>query len=321
CRACNVSLWQAKIGGWTTNRLPTRSPALRSTSRDRWWRVSGSTLDVPLLLVDGMNLLFRAWFGFPARIRSRDKRRDLTGVFGFFALLRVAIREVPAAPEVIVVFDGEGAWDDRLALDPTYKAHRSTDPDALAPIRSLPSVYAGLDVLGISRVESETVEADDLIATLTVRSAAQSVYVLSMDRDFYQLVDDRVRILNTARPSDRRILESKDIEARFGVLPRQWCDRTALVGDPSDGIPGVRGIGPVWAARLLADGLRLEDLPVSGRLTGRAGQLVAASLDQALRWRELIRLRTNISVPVRTTGRPSAPLPAAAEVVAALELW
>jgi DNA polymerase I len=84
-------------------------------------------------------------FGFPARIRSRDKARDLTGVFGFFALLRVAVRdEVPAHPEMIVVFDGELGSAARRGTDPAYKAHRPGGEAALAPIKALPDVSAAL---------------------------------------------------------------------------------------------------------------------------------------------------------------------------------
>jgi DNA polymerase-1 len=73
------------------------------------------------LIIDGSNLLFRAWFGFPARIRSRDKTRDLTGVFGFFALLRVAVRdEIADDPEIVVVFDGElGSAEGARQIPPT----------------------------------------------------------------------------------------------------------------------------------------------------------------------------------------------------------
>lgn len=110
--------------------------------------------NVPLLLVDGSNLLFRAWFGFPARIRSRDKARDLTGVFGFFALLRVAVRdEIPAHPEITVVFDGELGSAARRETDPAYKAHRPGGEAALAPIKALPDVKRGLDALKISWTE------------------------------------------------------------------------------------------------------------------------------------------------------------------------
>src|SRR5262245_17279570 len=109
----------------------------------------------PLLLVDGHNLLWSATFGFPAPIRSRDKTRLLTGLFAFFALLRVAIREeVPGpAPEVIVVFDGEHGSASRRQQHEGYKAERPADGNALQPLRFLHDVKRGLDNCGIGWVE------------------------------------------------------------------------------------------------------------------------------------------------------------------------
>ncbi|WP_152360971.1 5'-3' exonuclease [Microlunatus speluncae] len=284
------------------------------------------TASTPLLLVDGHNLLWRAWYGFPARIRSRDKTRDLTGVFGFFALLRVAIRELPAASEVIVVFDGENAWGDRTAVDPDYKAHRPTDEDAMAPIKSLADVNRGLDAIGLRQLCLDTAEADDVIATLTRRcrraTPRRDVWIMSLDRDFYQLLDRRTRILNTARYPGRRVIDAAEVESRFGVRPTQWCDRTSLVGDPSDGIRGIHGVGTITAARLLAEGLTLDQLPDSGRLTGRIGDQVLAGLDDARRWRSMITLRTDLPLPrAMITLRPSAPLPPAPMIIETLELW
>jgi len=281
----------------------------------------------PLLLVDGHNLLWRAWFGFPARIRSRDRTRDLTGTFGFFALLRVAVRELPAPPEVVVVFDGEDGWVERLAVEPTYKAHRPTDSEAMAPIRALDDVLRGLDTLGLAQLCVRTAEADDVVATLTARSRRtrpdREVWIMSTDRDFYQLVDERTRILNTARRPGERTVDRVSIAARFGVLPRQWCDRASLVGDPSDGIPGVRGVGTVTAARLLADGLSVEDLPASGRLVGRVGARVQQSFAEIVRWKRLVRLRTDLQLPGTpcVSGAPTPALPPAPDVVADLDLW
>lgn len=221
--------------------------------------------DASLLLVDGHNLLWRAWFGFPGRIRSRDKTRDLTGIFGFFALLRVAVRELPEPPEIVVVFDGENAWAERTAIDPAYKAHRPSDDQAMAPIRSLAAVVKGLDLTGLAHGCIDTAEADDVIATL-VRSIRRcqphrNVWIMSADRDFFQLVDRRTRILNTLRRPGQRIIDEADIQARFGVTPGQWCDRASLVGDPSDGIRGVRGVGPVTAADFSLAASRLRNYP------------------------------------------------------------
>jgi len=278
---------------------------------------------VPLLLIDGSNLLFRAWFGFPARIKSRDKARDLTGVFGFFALLRVAVRdEIPAHPEMIVVFDGELGSAARRETDPAYKAHRPGDEAALAPIRALPDVKRGLDALKISWAEIDDAEADDVIATLVSRVPdGRDVLIMSGDRDMYQLVTDRVLVLNTAMRPGQRLIGPKQIEARYGVPPSAWCCRAGLVGDPSDGIKGIPGIGPVTAARLLHGGLRLENLPASGRLTGRTGQRVLDNMATAIRCRDLARMRTDVPVAHAPAGRPSPLLPAPADVVTLLDLW
>ena len=177
--------------------------------------------DTPLLLVDGHNLLFRACFGFPARIRSRDKARDLTGVFGFFALLSVAVRdEVPAHPEMIVVFDGELGSGARRGTDPAYKAHRPGGEAALAPIKALPDVKSGLDALKISWIEIEDAEDADVIATSVSRvPAGPHVLIMSGDRDMHQLVTNRVLVLNTAMRPGQRLIGPKHIEARYGVPP------------------------------------------------------------------------------------------------------
>ncbi len=280
----------------------------------------------PILLVDGHNLLWRAWFGFPARIRSRDRTRDVTGVFGFFALLRVAIRELPASPEVVVVFDGENAWDERTRVDPSYKAQRPTGDEAMAPIRSLADVERGLDRLAVRHICVDTAEADDIIAGMVQNCRRQTpgrdVWIMSADRDFHQLLDERTRILNPLRRPGHRVVDHFEVEDRFGVTPAQWCDRTSLVGDPSDGIPGVRGVGPITAARLLAGGLTIENLPDSGRLTGKVGERVRDALPDVVRWKQLIRMRADHPVPAGlVAGSPTPELPAAPGVLDLLGLW
>jgi len=276
----------------------------------------------PLLLVDGHNLLWGATFGFPAEIRSRDKTRLLTGLFGFFALLRVAIREdLPAPPEVIVVFDGQYGATGRQQADPSYKAQRPAGDAALAPILFLPDVKRGLDACAITWTEISHAEADDLIAALVATSGRRRILIMSRDKDFYQLITGSVTVLNTKMRSGHRHIDPAAVYARHQVTPAQWPDYRALTGDPADNIPGVRGIGHKTAAALLAGGLTLDDLPASGRLDAGRGRTVRDQYALALKYRDMIRLDPRITLPAAPAGHASPPLPRPADIVEALGLW
>jgi DNA polymerase-1 len=114
-----------------------------------------------------MNLLWRAAYGFPARIKTR-RGVDRTGVFGFFALLRVGLREVTPAPECVVCFDGEYGTTERIKIDPGYKDRGSVD---MTPIESLPDVLRRLDQIGIRWFFDDYMEADDVVAKIVARDA------------------------------------------------------------------------------------------------------------------------------------------------------
>ncbi|MFD7583013.1 5'-3' exonuclease H3TH domain-containing protein [Kitasatospora sp. NPDC059817] len=277
-----------------------------------------------MLLVDGFNLLWASTFGFPVPIHSRDKTRELTGLFAFFALLRATIRDDldVAPPEVLVVFDGKHGSAERVAADQEYKANRAATPEALKPLQFLAPVKDGLDAYGIRWTEVENAEADDVIATLTARAAAsQPVLIMSRDMDFYQLLDDRVRILNRSRKSFQRIITADEVIARFGVTPTQWPAFRALTGDKSDNIPGVRGVGPKVAATLLRDGMLLHGLPGSGRLTGAKGTAITTAWADVLRWEAMITVRRDLDLSLAPRGEASPQLPKPADVVAKLGLW
>jgi DNA polymerase I len=284
---------------------------------------------VPLLLVDGHNLLFRACFGTPAQILSRDRPgRDITTQFMFFALLRKGINdEFSCWPEVIVVFDGQHGAAQRKDTDPGYKATRPAGPEAVKPILALPDVKAGLDLHGISWIEAGDAEADDVIATLVTAHPHRDVLITSMDQDYYQLLRDAgpergaVRVLNTAMRPGRRLIGPAEVTARYGITPAQYPDFRALCGDASDNISGVAGIGAKTAAALLEGGLSLDDLPASGRLSGTKGGRIAAAWPQVLIWRSMIRMRTSIPLSAQPVGTPTMPLPVPAQVIDRLGLW
>jgi DNA polymerase-1 len=278
----------------------------------------------PLLLVDGHNLLWSATFGFPAPIHSRDKTRLLTGLFAFFALLRVAIRDnMPgAAPEVIVVFDGEHGAASRQQIHEGYKASRPADNQALLPLTFLPDVKHGLDHCGIVWIELEHAEADDVIATVVhATPAPRPVIIMSRDKDYYQLITDRVTVLNTRFHAGHKLVTPQEVYRRHQVTPAQWADYRALAGDPADEIPGVRGIGAKTAATLLDGGLTLDELPSSGRLATGRPRAVAEQFELALKWRDMIRLDASLDLSRWPTGDTSPQLPRPADLVEQLGLW
>lgn len=278
----------------------------------------------PLLLVDGFNLLWAGTFGFPAPIHSRDRSRELTGLFAFFALLRATVRDDLDVdePEVLVVFDGEHGTTDRVAADQEYKANREATPEALKPLQFLAPVKDGLDAYGIRWVEVDDAEADDVIATLATSAAPpRPVRIMSRDMDYYQLLDARVHIINRSRKATRRLITAAEVIERYGVTPAQWPAFRALTGDSSDNIPGVKGVGPKIAAALLRDGMPLHDLPGSGRLTGAKGAAIVTAWDDVLRWERMITVRRDLAVPLAPNGKVSPRLPKPADVVEKLGLW
>lgn len=266
--------------------------------------------------VDGAQMLYRAEFGFPTRILNR-RGHDITGTFGFLALTRQALHRSLLRPtHAIVVFDAD-APASRAQLDPRYRAARRREQDARPsnPFRHLAWIRRALDIWEITHLEHEGTEADDVIATLVERGrcAGHGAVVVSRDKDFHQLVEDDVRQWDSARGLQRGWITPASIAARYGVHPAQWCDYVALVGDRADEMPGVRGIGPVTARRLLGDGRLLEDI---------GSGLPAADLLEALHQRDLHRLDRHVPLPRLTPTRlPADGLPSAAVVLEKAGLW
>ena len=271
---------------------------------------------IPVLIVDGHNLMHRAEFGFPARIRSRHGR-DITSVFGFYALLGSGIKALGVHDYcTIVCFDTPSSVQKARTkvLLPTALDQPTSD------FRDLPLVKKAAEILQVSWFECVDHEADDLVSTLSRKLRPSPVFIISTDRDFYQLVDDRVRILRGAKLGEPDIIGPEDIRNRYSVVPEQWCDYRALTGDPADGVPGVPGVGPKRAARLLREGRALED--VLGRyLTGGAwASWINSNRELLLAWRDMLRMTDDCGVAAVAEARPSM-IPAAKDVVELLGLW
>jgi 5'-3' exonuclease len=208
------------------------------------------------MLLDAASLYFRAFYGVPTSVTTPDGR-PINAVRGF---LDMTARLLTAhGPDRLVA-----CWDDdwrpafRVEALPSYKAHRLA-PDGseeVVPEELRPQVPILVDVLaaaGIDRVGASGYEADDVIGTLAAR-ARQPVDVVTGDRDLFQLVDDArgVRVLYTARGiADLELVDEAAVTAKYGIPGRAYADFAVLRGDPSDGLPGVAGVGVKTAAALI----------------------------------------------------------------------
>jgi DNA polymerase-1 len=270
-----------------------------------------------LFLVDGNNLLWRAAHGHRAPFPAVDGR-DLTPLFRFVSLLRRALGTYGLFAECVVCFDGAEAWSERLDLDATYKKNRRYETADLSFMGWLPEIRAALDCAGVANIEVTDREADDVIATLAERAGHRPVRILSTDRDYYQLIAPSTLVVNPrARPA---LVDEAAILARYGVTAGQWCDFRALAGDASDGIPGLLGVGMTKAATMLAEGKTLDDLRELGRTGDANTRLVAERWEDVRRWRELIRLRTDVAVGFEPKAEPTPRLPSPSAVCAELGL-
>lgn len=259
-----------------------------------------------IVFVDGHNLLWRAAFGFPARVRN-SIGTDITPAFGFFALLRAGIRELDEDTTCVVCFDGQHGPQHRKTVEPGYKDNRPTEP--IPHMAFLAPIKEGLTYFGIAWCEFDIYEADDVVASL-LRGSNRKAAIMSTDKDFYQLLGPDVCVLNTQRRQGGRIISEGDLQTLFGVDPAQWCDFRALTGDSADSIGGVPGVGPKTAARLLQNGFTLEKLFGSDRLTGSKGLVIREKFDTILQNRELMRLNEDlpiaVPIPIECTQLPKA---------------
>ena len=219
----------------------------------------GSAAAKQILLVDGSALLYRSHFAF-ARNPLRNSKGEVTGAaFGYLNTL-LPLLEERQPDHVAVIFDTSApTFRHREYKD--YKAHRPPMPEDL--VRQLPIIRELLRVLGVPIVEQDGVEADDIVGTLAVEAAraGATVWILTSDKDFYQIVTDRIRLLSPrGRGEAVETVDRAAVRARFGVDPEQMIDLLALMGDAVDNVPGVPGVGEKTAAQLIATYGSLEGL-------------------------------------------------------------
>jgi len=238
------------------------------------------------LLVDGFNLAYRCFYAVPELTRADGFPTG--ALHGWVkSLWRLADQEQPLA--TLVFFDLGGSQD-RLALHAEYKAQRAEMPEALQ--KQIDPIKAFTRAMGLVGIEQDGVESDDLLASQAVAlaQAGHEVLIVSADKDFAQIVDDRIKILlppPSANPKlGWRVLDAAGVKEKFGVPPSQIADYLALVGDTSDNIPGITGVGPKTAAKWLAEFGSLEGV------ISHAGELKPDRFQEPVR-ADAERLRLN----------------------------
>jgi DNA polymerase-1 len=260
------------------------------------------TASNPCVLVDGSSWLHRAFNALPA---LSTKAGEPTGaLYGVLNMLRRLLADYH--PDYLaVVFDAPGKTF-RHEQFADYKAHRPPlDPLLIQQIEPL---HACIRALGLPLLQVVGVEADDVIGTLTKQATAKGlpVLIVSGDKDLAQLVDERVRMLDTMK---NVMVDVAGVEQKFGVSPALIVDWLALVGDTSDNIPGVPGVGPVTAAKWLRQYGSLDELVANAAaVTGKIGEKLRAGLEQLPLSRQLATLDCRVPLPVAFEElRPSPP--------------
>lgn len=205
-----------------------------------------------IVLIDGHNLLFRMYYGIPAPIRN-SKGKDIRGLIGFIGSLKKIIAEFTPY-SVLVVFDSETSQTTNLNIDATYKANRpdfNLVEEDENPFSQLEMIKDALTYLNIEHIEVLNYEADDYIASIVSNKKGYEYIVVSTDSDFIQLVN-KSTYLYVPRGKKSVLYDEEKVYEKYQVSPNKYILYKSLVGDTSDNIQGIKGIGPVTASKILA---------------------------------------------------------------------
>lgn len=213
-----------------------------------------------LLIIDGHNLLFQMFYGMPNKIYN-EHNVPIHGVIGFVgALLKIVKFNNPNY--IVILFDKEQEIQ-RQSINKEYKGNRinySNIPFDENPFSQLENIYKVLDELNIKHTEVEEVETDDIIASYCFTYMNEyDIVISSFDTDFYSLINDSVKVFRY-RGKNSQIIDAEFVKCKFNIEPKYFTDYKALIGDVSDNIKGVNGIGPKTAAFLINNYGNIENI-------------------------------------------------------------
>ena len=257
-----------------------------------------------VLLIDYSSLLYRAFHSLPDSLPMR-------GVYGFLTMLaRLLTDHRPGGLAIAVDDDWRPAF--RVAALPSYKTHRvaAKGEEEDDPIAVQETVgRAVLRALGFSVVGADGFEAEDVIATLAARSGSESIAIVSGDRDLFALVHDPV--VSVLYPqtgvSKLTVVDEAEITRRYGIPGRAYGDFALLRGDPSDGLPGVRGIGEKTAAKLVAEHGSLDAILHATNLPPAVARRLDAGREYLAAARRVVLPVADVPLPPVSLALPSTP--------------
>ncbi len=261
----------------------------------------------PRLLLDSPSLLYRAFFALPATIRD-PQGQSVNAVRGYLDMVSNIVRDnLPR--QVVHVFDADWRPAFRVAAYPGYKADRRPDPPELPP--QLDMLLSVLDAAHMPVASAPGYEADDAIGVLASRATAEDpVAVVSGDRDLLQLVrDPAVAVLFIVKGvKDLRRYDEAAVRERYGVPPHLYPDFAILRGDPSDGLPGISGIGAKTAATLLSRHGSLDALIAADDVSPRLRDALRAQAGYLRAMRTVVPVALDAPVTVTEPGPPDLDL-------------
>ncbi len=245
----------------------------------------------PLVIIDGNNLIFRMFYGIPNNIKNKNGE-EIKAVVGFTGSLLKLIK-LFNSERIIIVFDGEEGSNKRKELLSDYKADRiafdEVNNDEINPFCQLGKIKKVLDYIGITYIEKENEEAGDVIASICNQNKNDEKTIVSTDKDFFQLINDTTKVYYP-RGKLRVLYDLEKFKERYDILPIQFIYYKALVGDPSDNIKGIKGIGKKTAVKILKEG-SIEKYTASNEKTSKLIDVETIKL-----YRKVIKLNSNINL-------------------------
>lgn len=246
-----------------------------------------------LYILDASGYLYRSYFAI--RNITNSKGESTNALFGFLRSL-MKLRKDFNPDHLVCVFDGPDGQKSRGAIYADYKAHRKETPSDLR--YQIEWARQACELMGIPYLSIPHVEADDTMGTVALWASEHGmrVYLCTSDKDLYQFVNDKVSILNTFK--ENQILGPAEVEESFGVPPQQMVDLLSMMGDSSDNIPGLPGIGPKTAAALLKEHGSLDYiLEHPNVVSGKKREIIEQNADLARLSRQLVTIKTDVEIP------------------------